>query len=42
VEVASVDVGSVFGELGVRKFWVVGRTLLASNFVKEVEKSTGV
>jgi len=27
--------------LGVRKFWVAGRTLLASNSVKEVENSTG-
>jgi len=41
-EVGSVDVGSVFGWLGVRKFWVAGRTLLASNSVNEVENSTGV
>jgi len=27
--------------LGVRKFWVTRRTLLASNCVKEVENSTG-
>jgi len=40
-EVGSVDVGSVFGRLGVRKFWVAGRTLLASNCVKEVENCTG-
>jgi len=41
-EVGSIDVGSVFGGLGVRKFWLAGRTLLASNYVKEVENSTGV
>jgi len=41
VKVGSVDVGSIFGGLGVRKFWVTGRTLLASNCVKEVENSTG-
>jgi len=40
--VGSVEVGSVIGGLGVRKFWVSGRTLLASNCVKEVENSTGV
>jgi len=42
VEVGNLDVGSVFGELGVRKFWVAGRTLLASNCVKEVENSMWV
>jgi len=42
VETGSVDVGSVFGGLGVRKLWVAGRTLLASNCVKEVENSTEV
>jgi len=32
---------SVFGELGVRKFWVTGRTLLASNSVEKIENGTG-
>jgi len=41
VKVGSVDVGSVFEELGVRKFWVAGKTLLASNCVKEVETARG-
>jgi len=42
VEVGSVDVGSVFGGLGVKKIWVAGTTLFAGNCVKEVENSTGV
>jgi len=41
VEVSTVNVGSVFGGLEVRKFWVAGRTLFASNCVKEVKNSTG-
>jgi len=41
-EVGSVDIGNVFEWLGVRKFWVVWRALLASNCVKEVENNTGI
>jgi len=40
--VGGVGVGSVFEGLEVRKFWVTGRTLLASNCVEKVENSTGV
>jgi len=34
-EEGGVGVGSVFRGLGVRKFWVTGRTLLVINYVKE-------
>jgi len=34
--VGSADVGSIFGGLGVRKFWVAGRTLLLASCVSEV------
>jgi len=40
--VGGVDVGSVFGGLGVRKFWVAERTLLASTTVLRLKTARGV
>jgi len=41
-EVRGVGVGSIFRRLGVRKFRIARKTLLASNSVEKVENSTGI